>query len=50
MREYQGYLIKQNDETGRWEIFWREKRIEADFAREVEAEDWIDDQVPSHRF
>ena len=49
-REYQGYLIKQNSETGRWEIFWRERRQKVDFARAADAEEWIDDQIPSHRF
>ncbi|WP_304826288.1 hypothetical protein [Candidatus Binatus sp.] len=50
MREYQGYLIKENSETGRWEVFWRERKQKVDFAREAEAEEWIDDQIPSHRF
>jgi hypothetical protein len=49
-REYQGYLIQQNAATGRWEVFWREKKQPVDFARPIEAEDWIDDQIPSHRF
>ena len=49
-REYQGYLIKQNSETGRWEIFWRERQQKVDFARAADAEEWIDDQIPSHRF
>ncbi len=49
-RTYQGYTIKLNGESGRFEIFWREKKQTVNFAREVEAEDWIDDLVPSHRF
>jgi hypothetical protein len=49
-REYQGYSIKQNSETGRWEIFWRERKQNVDFARVADAEEWIDDQIPSHRF
>ena len=49
-REYQGYSIKQNSETGRWEIFWRERQQKVDFARAADAEEWIDDQIPSHRF
>ena len=48
--EYQGYLIKQNPATGRWEIFWRERQQKVDFARVADAEEWIDDQIPSHRF
>jgi hypothetical protein len=50
VHEYQGYSIKQNSETARWEIFWRERKQKVDFARVVEAEEWIDDQIPSHRF
>ncbi len=49
-REYQGYLIKQNPETGRWEVFWKDRKQDADFATETEAEEWIDDLFPSHRF
>ena len=49
-REYQGYSIKKNSETGRWEIFWRERQQKVDFARAADAEEWIDDQIPSHRF
>ena len=43
--EYQGYLIKQNSETGRWEIFWRERQQKVDFARVADAEEWIDRQA-----
>jgi len=43
-------LIKQNPATGRWEIFWRERQQKVDFARVADAEEWIDDQIPSHRF
>jgi len=50
MAEYQGYEIRQNRETGRWEIFWKEKKLEGEFARQADAEEWIDDQFPSHRF
>ena len=49
MREYEGYLIKQNADDGKWEIFWREKKVAGNFAREVDAEDWIDDQIPLNR-
>jgi hypothetical protein len=38
-REDQGYLIAQNPDSGRWEIFWRECKQKVDFARAVEAED-----------
>jgi hypothetical protein len=47
--EYQGYEIKQSPETGRWEIFWKGKKQDCDFAKEVDAEEWIDEQFPSHR-
>ena len=50
VHEYEGYSIKQNPQTGRWEIFWRERKQKVDFARVAEAEEWIDDQIPSHRF
>ncbi|MGA7872420.1 MAG: hypothetical protein WCA22_16155 [Candidatus Binatus sp.] len=50
VREYQGYSIKRNSETGRWEVFWRERKQNVDFARAADAEEWIDDQIPSHRF
>ncbi len=49
MGEYQGYTIKQNPITGRWEIFWKDKKQDVDFAREAEAEEWIDDQMPLNR-
>ncbi|MGO9450975.1 MAG: hypothetical protein ACLQDV_08005 [Candidatus Binataceae bacterium] len=50
MAEYQGYEVRQNRETGKWEIFWKEKKLEGEFLRQAEAEEWIDDQFPSHRF
>ncbi len=49
MSEYQGYTIKLNPETGRWEIFWKEKKQPADFTREADAEQWIDDLMPLNR-
>lgn len=49
MSEYQGYTIRQNPETGRWEVFWRDKKQTVDFAREADAEEWIDDQFPLNR-
>lgn len=50
VREYQGYSIKHNSASGRFEIFWRDRKQTVDFAKLAEAEDWIDDQIPSHRF
>jgi hypothetical protein len=50
MSEYQGYLIEENPETGRWQISWKGKKQAVDFAKESEAEEWIDEQFPSHRF
>jgi len=50
MAEYQGYDLRQNPQTARWEIFWKDKKGEPDFATRAAAEDWIDDQFPSHRF
>jgi len=49
-KNYQGYEIVLNRETGKWEVFWKEKKLEGGFAREVDAKNWIDDQFPSHRF
>lgn len=50
MSEYQGYEIRKNQNTGRWEIFWKDKKLKVDFAREADAEEWIEEQFPSHRF
>jgi hypothetical protein len=50
MADYQGYEIRQNSQSGRWEIYWKERKLEPDFATRTAAEDWIDDQFPSHRF
>jgi hypothetical protein len=49
MGEYEGYSIKQNPQTGRWEIFWQDKKQNGDFEREADAEQWIDDQMPLNR-
>lgn len=49
MSEYQGYVIRQNSETRRWEIYWRDEKFDVDFAREADAEEWIDDQIPLNR-
>ena len=50
VHEYQGYTIELNSQTGRWEVFWRERKQSVDFERVADAEEWIDDQIPSHRF
>ena len=44
-----GYVIKQNPDSGNWEIFWKDKKIAENFKREVDAEDWIEDQIPLNR-
>lgn len=49
MSEYEGYSIKRNPETGKWEIFWQGKKQNGDFEREGDAEQWIDDQMPMNR-
>jgi hypothetical protein len=46
MNDLHRYLIKRNPDNGKWEVFWKEKNVAADFAREVDAEEWIEDQVP----
>jgi hypothetical protein len=50
MKEYQGYRVEQNSVTGKWEVFWKTKRVGGEFEREADAEEWIDDQMPLHRF
>lgn len=47
--EYQGYEINQNPENGKWEIFWKGRKVEGGFSRQADAEEWIDDQIPSNR-
>jgi len=49
MSDYEGYQIKQNSQDRKWEIFWRHKKVAGDFAREADAEEWIDDQLPFNR-
>ncbi len=46
---YYGYELKRNLRTGRWEIYWKDKRVEQDFATQAEAEEWIDEQIPLNR-
>lgn len=50
MAEYQGYEIIKNSESEKWEVFWKGKKVKGEFLREADAEEWIDDQFPSHRF
>jgi hypothetical protein len=50
MAEYQGYEIIKNPESEKWEVFWKGKKVKGEFPREADAEEWIDDQFPSHRF
>ena len=47
--EYYGYIIRENPSTKRWEIFWKEKKLEVDFDRQFKAEEWIDEQIPLNR-
>lgn len=49
MAEYQGYSIERNPATGKWEIFWKGKKIEGEYERQADAEEWIDDQFPLNR-
>jgi hypothetical protein len=49
MAEYQGYTIQQNPETRQWEIFWQGKKQIGEYARQVDAEEWIDEQFPLNR-
>jgi len=46
---YYGYTVKQNAETGRWSVYWKDKLIDEDFASQAEAEEWIDEQIPLNR-
>jgi hypothetical protein len=46
---YYGYTIRQNLKSGRWEIFWKDRRIDNDFASKSAAEEWIDEQLPLNR-
>ena len=51
MGEYQGYLIEKNPETGRLADFLEgERNRPVEFDKESQAEEWIDEQFPSHRF
>lgn len=47
--EYYGYTIRENPVSKRWEIFWKERKLELDFSRKLDAEEWIDEQLPLNR-
>ena len=49
MAEYQGYQIRQNSDDGKWEVYWKERKVAGDFKRQTDAEEWIDDQLPLYR-
>ena len=49
MSEYQGYRIELNPQTGKFDVYWKERKVGGDFAREADAEEFIDDQFPSNR-
>ena len=44
-----GYTVAQNPATGRWNVLWKDKPMEADFATQAEAEEWIDELIPLNR-
>jgi hypothetical protein len=41
MAEYLGYEIITNPETGKWEVFWKGKKVHGEFVREADAEEWM---------
>ena len=47
--KYQGYTVRINPETRRWEVLWKERVQAIDFTREADAEQWIDDLMPLNR-
>jgi hypothetical protein len=47
--QYEGYTIRNNPDTDRWEILWQELVQPVDFPRAADAEQWIDDQMPLNR-
>jgi hypothetical protein len=44
-----GYVIRHNQRSERWEVFWREEKEDQDFATRAEAEEWIEDLIPLNR-
>ena len=47
--ELYGYAIRQNEQTGRWEVFWREEKQAGEFVTRAQAEEWIEDLIPLNR-
>lgn len=41
MSDNYGYVIRQNPRSKRWEIFWKDKKLDIDFSRQADAEEWI---------
>ena len=50
MTEYQEYVFQRGQETEGWQISWKGKKQAVEFDKESQAEEWIDEQFPSHRF
>ena len=46
---YEGYTIRFNSRTERWEVWWQDRVQAADFLRGADAEQWIDDMIPLNR-
>lgn len=46
---YYGYTIRENPATGRWELYWDQRKLEVEFVKRYEAEAWIDEQIPLNR-
>jgi hypothetical protein len=47
--EYEGYTIRFNSKTQRWEVLWQGRLQAANFDRSADAEQWIDDLMPLNR-
>jgi hypothetical protein len=47
--EYEGYTIRFNSRTERWEVLWHQRVQAGDFPRGADAEQWVDDQMPLNR-
>jgi hypothetical protein len=47
--QYEGYTIRNNPDSGRWEVLWQERVQSVDFLRAADAEQWVDDQMPLNR-
>jgi hypothetical protein len=44
-----GYSVRPNPRTGRWEVYWKDQRMDEDFDTQANAEEWIDEQIPLNR-